>query len=172
MDAETARHDPPPAQRSKLRFGVLAVAIFQSLYTLSSLSVFGDLSEYESTFAQWILFVGLAIFPPLAIAAVVFAVKGDIRRAIMAIAAIPIVAWVTDDLPALFIHGVEFLQGGFGDLYLFVATVVLPVLAVAAMVLAYRNQRLVLAAVFASLPTLTGILSVAAFAIGVMIYGF
>jgi hypothetical protein len=156
----------------KLRIGVLAVAIFQSLYTLSNLTVFGDLSEYESTFAQWILFVGLAIFPVLAISALVFALSGDIRRAIMAIAAIPLVAWLTDDLPALFIHGIEFMQGGFGDLYLFVATVVLPLLAVIAMVLAYRNERLVFAAVLASLPTLTGILSVVAFAIGVMFYGF
>jgi hypothetical protein len=170
MSADTQTPSPPG---SKLRVAVIVLAVIETLGSLSNLTVFGNLSEYrDGGFAQWVLIAGLVIFPILAIAALFFAIKGDIRRAIMAIAGVTIATWFTDHLPSMFIHGLEFLSGGVTGLYLFAQMVVFPLLAVAALVLARRNQRLVLAAVLASLSTVANVLGVIAFAIGVSMYGF
>jgi hypothetical protein len=119
MDANTAATgDAASSPQRKLRLGILVLAIIEVVNTVSDLSVFANLSEYDSGFAQQLLFVGVAIFPVCAIAAVVFAIKGNLRHAIMALAAIPVVAWFTDYLPALFIHGIEFMQGGFSGVFL------------------------------------------------------
>lgn len=158
---------------SKLRVAVIILAIVETLGTLSSLTVFGNLSEYrDSGFAQWLLIAGLAIYPILAVAALIFALKGDLARAIMAMAAIVIATWFADHLPSMFIHGLEFLTGGVNGLYLFAQMVVFPLLAVVSFVLARRNERLWLALLFASLSTVANIAGVIAFGIGVAIYGF
>lgn len=162
-----------PSGASKLRLGLIVVAGIEAAASLSNLGVFTDLSAYKGGgLGQWILFVGVAIFPVLSIAALVLAIKGDLRRAIMAIAMIVIVSWLTDALPSLFIHGLEFLGGGIADLHLFAQTVIFPLLAVLALALARRNERLTLAAVLASLTTVANVLGVLAFAVGVAIYGF
>jgi exosortase/archaeosortase len=170
MSTDSPTPSPPS---SKLRAAVIILAIVETLGTLSSLTVFGNLSEYrDSGFTQWLLIAGLGIYPILAIAALIFALKGNLDRAIMAIAAIVIVTWFADDLPSMFVHGLEFLMGGFGGLFLFGQTVVFPLLAVVAFVLARRNERMWLALFFASLSTLANIVRAIAFAIGVGIYGF
>lgn len=170
MSIDSPTPSPPS---SKLRVAVIILAIVETLGTLSSLTVFGNLSEYrDGGFAQWLLIVGIGIYPILAIAALIFAIKGNLGRAIMAMAAIVIVTWFADHLPSIFIHGLEFLSGGISGLYLFGQMVVFPLLAVISFVLARRNERLWLALLFASLSTLANIAGVIAFAIGVGIYGF
>lgn len=170
----TSRDSPPssPWER-RLYVPILIVAILETLNALSNLVIFGDLSEYrDSGFAQWLLIAAVAIYPVPALAALIFAIKADLRRAVMALAAIVIVAWFMDYLPSFFVHGLEFLEGGITGLHLFAMMVVFPLLAVVALVLAYRRQRLVLAAVLASLTTVANVLAIVAFAVGVWIYGF
>ena len=170
MSTDSPTPSPPS---SKLRVAVIILAIVETLGTLSGLTVFGNLSEYRGNgFAQWLLIAGIGIYPILAIAALVFAIKGDVRRAIMAMAAIVIVTWFADYLPSMFTHGLEFLTGGISGLYLFALMVVFPLLAVVSFVLARRNERLWLALVLASLSTLANIAGVIVFAIGVAIHGF
>ena len=118
------------------------------------------------------MLIGFAIYPVLAVAALVLAIRGDIRRAIMALALIVIVTFFADHLPSMFQHGLEFRSGGITGLHLLSLQIVYPLLAVVALVLARRNARLWLATFFVSLSTLTSILGVLAFAIGVIIYGF
>jgi len=164
---------PAPAFSPALRTATIILAIVETLAALSGVTVFGRLSEYGNSFAQWLMFIGLAIFPVLAIIALVFAIKGNIPRAIMAMAAIVIVQFLTDYLPGMFIHGLEFLHGNLGsNLYLFAQTVLIPILAVVSFELARRHQRLWLALALASLSTVANIGGVIAFGIGVMIYGF
>jgi len=170
MTAETLTSSPPG---SKLRVAVIILAIIKTLGSLSSLTVFSDLSEYwDKGFAQWLILAGIAIFPVLAVAALILAIKGDVRRAIMAIAAIVILNFFTDHLPSMFIHGLELRGGVVTSLEVFAQMIVFPLLAVVAFVLARRNDRLPVAALFASLTTIGKILGVIAFAIGVSIYGF
>jgi hypothetical protein len=167
-DIQTA--SPP---NSKLRIAVIILAIVETLGSLSDLSAFADPSGYIGKgFVQYLLLAGIAIFPVLAVAAVILAFKGDLRSAIMALATIVIVGFLTDNFPALFIHGLELTGTATVTLLYLAQLVVFPLLAVVAFVLARRNEKLVLAATLVSLPLVADILSVIGFAIGVAIYGF
>lgn len=97
-----------------------------------------------------------------------FAVRGQTALAIIAIASVSLLSWVSY-LPSVVIHW------GSGELWnveAAVMLVVLPALALMAVIMASRGRRLVLAAILATLPTIVNILAVIAFAIGVAIYGF
>ena len=164
---------PAPAFSPALRAATIILAIVETAGALSGARVLGRLSEYGNSLPQQLLFVGLAIFPVLAIIALVFAIRGNVPRAIMAVAAIVIVQFFTDYLPDLFNHGMDFSRGKLGtNLYLFTQMVLIPILAVVSFELARRHQRLWLALVLASLSTLASIGGVIAFGIAVMIYGF
>jgi hypothetical protein len=157
-----------------LRVVVIILALLHTIAELFGLSAFANLSEYAGNgWAQWLLLAGLAVFPFLAVAALIFAFRGDVRRAIMLIALIAIVTFVTDQLPSIFTHGMD-LKGSNAllTLYFYVKTFVLPLLAVVAFVLARRNEKLALAAAFASLTMVSAIVDVVGFAIGIAIYGF
>ena len=171
----SANIQPSPAvPGTTLRIFVIVLGLIHTISALSGLSAFADLSEYAGKgFAQWLLLAGFAVFPFLAVAALVFAIKGDVRRAIMAIAMIVMVSFLTDQLPSMFIHGMD-LKGGkpLFTLYFYLKIFLLPLLAVVAFVLARRNDRLALAAVFVSLTMVSSIIDVVGFAIGIAIYGF
>lgn len=163
----------PPQLRWKLRAAVIILSLIAVLSALSGLSVFTYLSEFAGNgWSQWALMLGHAIVPFLAVPALVFAIRGNLRRAIMALAAIIMVDFITDSLPSIITHGLEFASRGITSLHLFATMIVFPLLAIVAFVLARRNARLALATAFVSLPPLTSILGVLAFAIGVSIYGF
>jgi len=157
---------------SGLRIAVIILAMINTLASLIGLGVFADLAGYQNTFTQWLLFAGVAFFPVLAIAALIFALKGDLRRAIMALAAIVIVGFLTDSLPALFIHGLELTGSATVTLLYLAHLVAFPLLAVVAFVLARRNEKLVLAAVLVGLPIAARILEMIMFAVVISIYGF
>ena len=157
----------------KLRVVVVILSLIAVASALSGLSVFTYLSEFAGNgWSQWALMLGHAIVPCLAVPALVFAIRGDVRRAIMALAAIIMVDFITDSFPSIITHGLEFASRGITSLHLFATMIVFPLLAVVAFVLARRNDRLALATAFVALPPLTSILGVMAFAIGVSIYGF
>ncbi len=121
-------------------------------------------------FAQALGMAKLALALVIAAAALVFAIIGRLRPAIIALAALVLIAWLSD-LPSVFIHGLE-LSTDIMGLQLFVLRFIYPVIAVVTLVLALRNKRLVLAGVLVSVPTLIAVAGVFAFAIGVSIYGF
>lgn len=110
----------------------------------------------------------IVLRPLIALAGLVFAARGQTALAIIAIASVSLLSWVSY-LPSVVIHW------GSGELWnveAAVMLVILPALALMAVVMAARGRRLVLAAILATLPTIVNILAVVAFAIGVAIYGF
>jgi hypothetical protein len=174
MSAASLEAATPLPPRSKLRIAVIILALIKTVSSLSGLAGgVAAISEYAGNgFGQWLLFAGVAIFPILALAALIFAFKGDVGRAIMALAAIVIVGFLTDGIPSLFVHGLELSGSATVTLYYLAQLVVFPLLAVVAFVLARRNEKLVLAAILVCLPTVANILAVIGFAIGVSIHGF
>ena len=112
----------------------------------------------------------LAISPLIAGAALMLAVTGRARHAIMTLAALILVRWASD-LPSIAIHGWE-LSADYGGITVALARFGQPAIAIAALVLAIKNRRLWLATVFVSLPTVMAWAGVVAFGIAVSIYGF
>lgn len=168
-DIETPASPPSSA----LRIAVIILALIKVISSLTDLGAFANMSEYAGKgFAQYLLLAGLAIYPFLAVPALIFAFKGDIRRAIMLLAAMVIVGFVTNSFPALFIHGLELSGSAAVTLDYLARLAIFPLLAVVAFVLARRNEKLCLATLFVCLPTIANILGVIAFGVGVMLHGF
>jgi hypothetical protein len=113
----------------------------------------------------------IALSPILAIIAFVCVLKGRIAGAIMAIAGLALLDWLSY-VPSMVIHWPEFPGSGYAGFVGIVQMVVLPLLALAAIGLAWRGERLGLATLLALTPTAVFILGVLAFGIGVAIYGF
>jgi len=105
--------------------------------------------------------------PLLAGAAPIFAALGNIRYAILALAAITLATWVLDSLPSIALRDVT-LGLDFGTLVELFLYVVAPVVAAAAALLALKDKRMLLAC----LPALAKWMGFVAFFIAIMIYGF
>jgi hypothetical protein len=152
------------------RILLMAVAAVSTLSALTDITpAVINLTENQSA-AQWSLTAGVVIHVVLALAALVLAIKRDVRRAIMALAAVTPTTWLLDLLPSVIMHGLD--MEGTGGMIVAGQFFVLPLIALCALVLAWRNERLGLAALLAVVPTLLGMAMVVAFAISVMIYGF
>lgn len=154
----------------------IALIVIAAIETLTALSEFSALfQEYGHTtalliFAQRMNSVYLALAPLLACAALVFAIIGRVRHAIAALALRMALSWAAD-LPAVAIHGLE-LSADFGGAYAFVFRFVYPLTAAAALWLAWCNEKLGLATILVSLPTILKWAGVVAFTISVLKYGF
>lgn len=150
---------------------LVAVAIVETLGALSSVpDLFGDGAESRGL-GGWTIIATIVAHPVFAIAALVFAVRGQVDRAVVALSAVVLIGWLRM-LPAVVIHGVEMRGAGFVVLHEVVQVFLFPALALSAIMLTLRGERLRLAAVLVCLPTLVGALGVVAFAISVSIYGF
>lgn len=97
-----AGKDTAPSHRW-LRLLLVLVAALEFLDALSGVSnIFTDY-HHDTTllrFAQALISVNLALAPLLAGAALIFAALGNIRYAILALAAITLATWVLDSLPS------------------------------------------------------------------------
>src|SRR5437667_2956183 len=94
FDADTT--NAHASRHRALRVFLIVIATIETVGSLSNLpGLFGGLSAISSGAAQWIINVGLAVLPVPALAALVFAWKGQLDHAIMAIAAIVLVIWIT-----------------------------------------------------------------------------
>jgi hypothetical protein len=111
----------------------------------------------------------IASHPVLALAALAFATVGRLRYAIMALGALVLMNWL-NYIPSVVLHGLDF--GGFAAFQTPAQIIAFPLMGACAIALAARNQRLGLAALLVSIPTLFGVLSVIAFGISVFLYGF
>lgn len=172
--APEANTAPPPVAPSHLglRLVLIIAALLEAFHGFSSVStLFGDMSEIPGPgFGGFLIKAHIATHPVLALAALLFAVIGRARYAIIALGAIVFMTWL-NYMPSVVRHGLEF-----GSLYAAVQTtaqvIAFPLLGACAIAYAARDQRLGIATALVSIPTLFNLLGVIAFAISVSIYGF
>lgn len=160
---------------STQRWPRLLLIVFALITALSALSDLGGIAMNLADnpapgAASWLLWSAVPIKIVLALAALVFAIKGQVPRAIIAMALMPLVTLLVDVLPSIITHGPDL--AGAGGIITIVQLVVLPGLSLMAIQFARRNERLGLATFLVILPALLGAAMIAAFAIGVAIYGF
>ncbi len=176
MSTDTAVKTQVPADPRTLRparLVLLIVAIIEVVGSLTSLVILfdGDPSVPGTSPGGFVITATILLAPPVAIAALALAISGPLGATIISIALLGLLDWVSF-VPSVANFWGEFPGSGFGGAHTIVQTIVLPLLGIAAIVLAWRGERLRLAATFAILPTLLNFLGVVAFAIGVAIYGF
>jgi len=163
----------PPSHRW-LRLGLAVIAAIELIDALSGAqNIFTDY-YYDTAlmrFAQTLGNIKLALAPAIAATALFYAARGNVRRAILALAALVLMVWVLDDLPSVAIRGFE-LSAGYGGVEAFIHHFIFPAVALAGAVLAIKERRLALAGLLVSLPTIFNWASVAALTIAIMIYGF
>lgn len=165
----------PAAQPAKwARLLLLIAAMIEFLGGLGSLPILlGDLNEVPGPGLDGqIILAGIVLQPLLALAALFFTVRGKIPYALVAMAFIILMAWLSY-VPSVRLHGLDLSQGdAFTTAMLGWELIAAPVVALAVAGLALRETQLTLATVLAVLPTLAHVLSVIVFGISVAIYGF
>ena len=132
--------------------------------------LFGDMSTIPGPgLGGAIIKSYVASHPVLALAALAFATVGRLRYAIITLAALVLMTWL-NFMPSVVRHGFDLR--GVSAFETPVRMIAFPLMATCALALAARGQRLGLATVLVSIPTLYSVLAVIAFGIGVIIYGF
>jgi hypothetical protein len=135
--------------------------------------LFGNLSEVPGPgLGGAIIIAKIALQPILGLAALVFAWTGRLREALLAMAAIILVTWLTFR-PSIALHGLDFKgKDAFISSHMILQVVLAPFLAAIVAAMAIRNRITPTAIALAVLPTVVGVLGVLVFAISVAIYGF
>jgi hypothetical protein len=168
----TAAAEPPRTYRLLGMYIVLIiVAVIEAFDGLSRAPIlFGDMSEIPGPgVGGAIIKAHIASHPVLALAALALAATGYVRYAIMALGALVIMTWL-NYMPSVVLHGFDF--GGTAGFETTAQIVAFPLMAAGAIALAARDRRLGLATALVSIPTLSGVLGVIAFAVSVVIHGF
>lgn len=162
-----------PRPSNWLRTILIVLAIIEGLEGLFKLPLLfaGDPDVPGKGWGGWAVTSELALSFPFALIALVFLIKGDMRRAIAFIAGLGLLKWISL-LPSLVNHPADFPGAGIMGLFQVAQVMVFPLLMLMAVALCWKNERLVLAGMLSTLPTLANWLGIAAFAIGVAIYGF
>ena len=163
-----------PQSHRWLRLGLVLIAALEFLDALSGVqNIFTDYHHDTALlrFAQALTSVRLALAPLIAGAALVFAALGNIRRAILAIAALVLVTWLLEDLPDIAVHGLRFSLD-YGGVEIVIHYFIFPAAAIAAAALALKDQKLPLATLLVCLPSLFDWIGVVIFMITIMNYGF
>jgi hypothetical protein len=174
MTEPTAPPLPAPAPRLiGLRILLILAALWEAFEAYSSVSIlFGDMSEIPGPgFGGFLIKAQLASHLPLALAALLFAVIGRVRYAIMALAAVVVMTWLNYMPSVVRPHGFEF-NGFYGTIETTAQIIAFPLMAACAVALAARNRRLGIATALVTLPTLFNFSGIALFAISVALYGF
>ncbi len=166
----------PAAQprQTWLRIGLAVVAAFELIDALSGVqNIFTDYHHETAylRFAQGLTSIDLALAPIIAGTALLYAAWGNIRRAILALAALALATWLLDDIWSIPLHGLE-LSWSFGGQEALFHHVIFPAAAIAGAALAYKDRRLALAGLLVSVPTLYNWIGVVLFTIAVMRHGF
>lgn len=165
-----------PQQNSTPRYLRIALIVIAAIEAIGALiGVPGIFYDFNPTtplgkFAQLLTSANLVLALLITLAALYFAVAGQLRYAIAAIAIRVLVTWLSD-LPSFWIHGIEWSLS-YGGIHVAGYQIGAPLIALAAIYLARRNERLRLATLLVALPTILTWLGVLVFAIGAMIYGF
>lgn len=163
---------PPPAGRQHLQAALFLVALIELLLSFSdAAAVFAEPSAIAgSPAARLLVLATVALAPIAAAAALWWAARKAIARAILAVAGLVLLKWLSF-APSAFADIPELFGLGFAELHALMQMVGFPLLALAAILLA-RGGRLGLATLCAITPTVVNFLGVVAFAIGIAIYGF
>ena len=162
-----------PSPHPRIRIALIIIAAIESIGALRDIpAIFYDFNPTTpiGKFAQALSSVDQVLAVLLALAALYFALARRLRLAIAAIAIRILVTWLCD-LPSIAIHGIEWSLT-FGGIEVAGYQIGAPLIALAALYLARRNERLGLATILVALPTIFFWLGVLAFAISVMIHGF
>jgi hypothetical protein len=162
-----------PSRHPRIRVALIVIAAIESIGAMRDIpALFYDFNPTTplEKFAQTLGSVDHVLALPLALAALYFAFARRLRLAIAAIAVRMLVTWLCD-LPSIAIHGIEWSLT-FGGIEVAGYQIGAPLIALAALYLARRNERLGLATLLVALPTIFFWLGVLAFAISVMIHGF
>ncbi len=96
----------------------------------------GDTSEIPGPgLGGWIITAKIALQPVFALLALVFAANGKIRHALVAMAAVVAINWLSY-MPSVALHGLELQGDGAGGLITLFEIVLAPLMAIAVVVLA------------------------------------
>lgn len=149
---------------------IAAIELFDSLQNLAFL--FGDLSQAPgSGWGVWAVMTQIVLEPLCAMTALVLGLQRRLAGALIALAAIIALQWLSF-LPSHINHWGESQGGGFWPVFELASFVGYPLLALAAIALAWRNTRLGLATILIAIPMAIDTAMIIAFAASVMIYGF
>jgi len=147
---------------------IAAIEAFDALSHVPAL--FGDMTEIPGPgLGGAIIKAYVVSHPLLALAALAFATVGRLRYAIMALGALVLMNWL-NYIPSVVRHGLDF--GGLSAFQTPVQIIAFPLMGACAIALAACKERLGLAALLVSIPTLFDVLAVIAFGISVFLYGF
>jgi hypothetical protein len=176
MNSATTLPDaaPAPIRAPRLLGLYLLLIIVAAIEAFEGLShapmLFGDISEIPGPgIGGAIIKTYIASHPVLALAALALATVGRLRYAIMALGALVVMNWL-NFMPSVVGHGLDFR--GVSAFETPVRIIAFPLMAACGIALAARSQRLGLATMLVSIPTLYSVFAVIAFGIGVILYGF
>jgi hypothetical protein len=163
-----------PIRAPRLHGLYLLLIIIAAIEAFEGLShapmLFGDMSEITGPgLGGAIIKAYIASHPLLALAALALATVSRQRYAIMALGALVLMNWL-NYMPSVVRHGLDF--GGFSAFQTPIQIIAFPLMGACAIALATRKERLGLAALLVSIPTLFDVLAVVAFGISVFLYGF
>ncbi len=157
-----------PVRAPRLLGLYLLLIIIAAIEAFEGLS--GDMSEIPGPgLGGAIIKTYVASHPLLALAALALATAGRLRYAIMALGALVLMNWL-NYMPSVVRHGLDF--GGLSAFQTLVQIIAFPLMGACAIALAARKERLGLATMLVSIPTLFDVLAVIAFGISVFLYGF
>jgi hypothetical protein len=176
MNSATTAPDaaPAPIRPPRLLGLYLLLIIIAAIEAFDGLSnvpmLFGDMSKFPGPgLGGAIIKAYVASHPVLALAALAFATIGRLRYAIMALGALVLMNWL-NYMPSVVLHGFDF--GGLSAFQTPLQIIAFPLMGACAIALAARNERLGLATMLVSIPTLFNVAAVIAFGISVFLYGF
>jgi len=176
MSSITAAPDaaPAPIRPPRLLGLYLLLIIVAAIEAFDGLShapmLFGDMSTIPGPgVGSAIIKAYVASHPLLALAALAFATVGRLRYAIMALGALVLMNWL-NYMPSVVLHGLDF--DGASAFQTLLQIIAFPLMGACAIALAARGQRLGLATMLVSVPTLFNLAAVIAFGISVFLYGF
>jgi hypothetical protein len=161
----------PAPRMMGLRIVLIALALIEAWLGLSDApTLFGDMSHIGSGIGAGLIKAHLAAHPLLAVAAIVFALMGHVRHAIIALGTVIIMGWLSD-MPSVVAHGFE-LKSAFSIMETTARIIAFPLVAACAIAYAAHNEHLGRATFLVAVPTVFNVVMIAGFAVSVMIYGF
>jgi hypothetical protein len=165
--SEPTETTPSPAapRRNALRGALAAIALVELVDAIAPIILLGGM-EGLSTVVK----LRLTANTVLALAALVFALTGYVRHAIVALGAIVLMAWL-NFMPSVVAHGYD-LNTFFALPQTSIEAVAFPLIAACAIALAARNEHLGIATLLVAIPTLYKLFNGIAFLTGVLIHGF
>ena len=173
LPASTPAPAAPASYDQILRVVVALVGLIEGFSSLTDLPIlFGDISKIPGTTPGGLtMLASIVLHPILGFAALTFALTRRLRYGIVALASFAFVKWCSD---AMSMTAADLALNGdaFVDSLMIFKIAIQPVIALAAIAMAWAGRYLVPATIAVMLPTLVDATAIVAFAISVGIHGF